>query len=105
MRQRGYTDVVRILCLLAACVLAGCAADPAQYANHPSRKTVTVDGAYVSVVPKGKDTYIAVIPVDKDTDAAVLKAREIRAIEMAGGCKVSSADFISAPLVLKAVCK
>lgn len=95
----------QIVLAALALLLGGCETSPVWYATHPERRDVAVDGFTVGVVPRGLGRFDA-IGGDEGTSTStpLLKARQIRAVEEAGRCKVSSAEFMPATWVLQTVC-
>ena len=95
---------MRLLLILLVTALGGCETSPAWYASHPDKKVVTVDGYSISVVPRGPGKYDA-LGGDEGTKTStpVLKARQIRAVEMVSKCKVSAAEFMPSTWILQTV--
>ena len=88
----------------AVLIMAGCETSPVWYATHPEKTIVAVDGYDVSVVPRGAGKYDALGGDEGPaTSTPILKARQIRAVEMVSRCKVSAAEFIPSTWVLQTV--
>ena len=84
--------------------LCGCETSPVWYQSHPERKTVVIDGAEVSVVPRRANEFDAYGGDDGTaTNTAVLKTRQIRAIEEVTRCKVVAAEYMPSSWILQSV--
>jgi hypothetical protein len=90
--------------LLVTLLVAGCETSPVWYATHPNKQTITVDGYQVNVVPRGINEYDALGGDDGvRTNMPTLKARQIRAVEIASKCKVAAAEYMPSSGVLQTV--
>lgn len=90
--------------LLLIVLIAGCTSSPVWYASHPDKKVVTVDGYNINIVPRGVDKYDAWGGDEgSDTSTPLLKARQIRAVEMVSKCKVAAAELIPSSWILQTV--
>jgi len=89
------------LAILAAAI-AGCQTTPGGQSADPERRTITVDGSSISVVPRSPGQYDAFGGDDgSDNTTSALKARHIRAVEMLTRCKVSTAEYIPSTSILQ----
>lgn len=92
-----------ILFILIA-LLAGCETSTYWYATHPEKQTVVIDGTEIYVVPRTATQFDAWGGDDGvKTNAVVMKARQVRAIEIASKCKVTAAEYLAGGVRLQAV--
>ena len=85
---------VAIVCIASA--LAGCQGSAVYYHRDPARQIVVLDQREISIISLGNDKWEAYggkqggwIGTDYDKQ----KARQIKAIELITGCRVSSTEF------------
>lgn len=84
-----------LLSIVVVASISGCETSAAWYFGHPERKIVIVDGDEISVVPRRANEFDAFGGnAGTDKNAALVKARQIRAVEEASGCKVTAAEYM-----------
>ena len=69
---------------------------------NPNKKTIEIDGKSISVVPHGENKFDAWGGGDGiSTNMPEMKARQIRAIELVSGCKVTAAEYLTGTPMLQ----
>lgn len=88
--------------MLMLTVTSGCETSPAWVWSHPDRKTVTIDGYDLQVIPVGNRVDVWAGSEWTISDAVAAKNAMLKAAEQVSGCKVADYAWVNEPWYLQA---
>ncbi len=95
----------KLYLLILTLLLSGCTGSAAWYETHPQKKTVEVNSLKWIVVPREGENRYDVLRNGLTVwdDAFQKKKDQIRAVEIATGCKVTESEYLPSTFVLQTI--